>query len=165
MNESGSRRYGCDELCLCEICSAYYNMNLWKNRYDREMTYRLPKLSWNHARPNARSAFCLFVLTSSLAAQDALPSVSNSGQQLVVRAATQMQQSPSLEAKIRQRVDLFGQRFMGTGHYVQFHHQSGNRFRLDLRLQVGDRSSSFQQHNDGVLSLPRKHLGWQMKLV
>ena len=139
------------------------------------MKYRLPRFNEDKRRPirdvssligdcSALTVLLLLTLTSSLAAQDtsptiAMPTIAISGQELVARSASEISQSPSLEAKVRQRVALYGQRFTGTGHYVQLRHRDGNQFRFDLRLQVGNQQTSFQHHNDGIYLWIRRDSG------
>lgn len=82
-----------------------------------------------------------------------------SGQELVGRAARQFAQHPSLEAKLRQRVSLFGQQLVGTGSYSQLKTDSGKRFRLDLTLKAGEQLTSLQQVNDGSYLWLRRDSG------
>lgn len=94
---------------------------------------------------------CLLLAAAPLASAQSEPvSNSRSGQELIAQAAAQISESPSLEAKVRQRVALFGQVITGSGHYVQLRHGDGNHFRLDLRLPAGETHTSLQHHNDGV---------------
>ena len=96
-------------------------------------------------------AFVLITVSVPLAfAQDSGATQSISGQEVVARAAAQISRTPSLEAKIRQRVFLLGQELLGSGYYVQLRHRDGNQFRFDLRMQAGEQLTSFQHHNDGT---------------
>lgn len=96
-------------------------------------------------------ALSLIALYAPLAAAgDAASPQSVNGQEVVAQAALQISRTPSLEARIRQRVSLLGQELAGTGYYVQFRHRGGNQFRFDLRIQAGERLTSFQHHNDGT---------------
>ena len=56
---------------------------------------------------------------------------------------------PGIEAKARQSVDIFGQRLVGSGHYLQLPHTTSPLLRLDLKMQVGDGVITLQQIADG----------------
>jgi len=71
------------------------------------------------------------------------------GQTLVTRAAAQLAATPSLEAKLRQQVQLFGQELSGPGTYLQKQSPQGLLLRLELKLQVGSQLTSLQQVCDG----------------
>lgn len=71
------------------------------------------------------------------------------GQTLVARAAAQLAATPSLEAKLRQQVQLFGQELSGPGTYLQKQSPHGLLLRLELKLQVGSQLTSLQQVCDG----------------
>lgn len=79
---------------------------------------------------------------------DALPADQPTGQEVVVRAAKRMMLHPSLEAKMRQRIGIRDQYMVGTGAYLQLRHDNDVRFRLELRLQVGDQLTSLQHITD-----------------
>jgi len=72
-----------------------------------------------------------------------------SGQELVTAAAAAVFRQPSISAKIRQKIDLFGHRLVGTGSYMQLGDGPEKHLRLDLRIQVGDRVTSLQQVSNG----------------
>ncbi|MBC8876556.1 MAG: hypothetical protein H8E44_44575 [Planctomycetes bacterium] len=95
----------------------------------------------------------------ALAQQAESPTVEPpAGQDLVSRATRQLWQQPSLEARLRQKIDLFGQQLVGTGHYLQ--KQSGDRqlLRLELKVQLGEQLSSMQQVCDGRFLWIRREL-------
>ena len=71
------------------------------------------------------------------------------GQSLLSRAAAQLTSLPALEAKLRQKAQLFGQEVAGSGTYLQTQSQRGLLLRLELKLNVGDQQSSLQQVCDG----------------
>jgi hypothetical protein len=68
---------------------------------------------------------------------------------LVAQAARKLLSTPGIEAKARQSVDIFGQRLVGSGHYLQLPHPSSPMLRLDLKMQVGDGVITLQQIADG----------------
>ncbi len=72
-----------------------------------------------------------------------------SGQNLVAQAAQRLLLLPGIEARTRQRVNLFGQQLVGAGTYSQLTRGPRMMLRLDLKLQVGARSVSWQQISDG----------------
>jgi hypothetical protein len=71
------------------------------------------------------------------------------GQSLVAQAAQQLLRQPSLEAKIRQQVDLFGQQLAGAGVYRQLFQGPEKRLRFELKLQTAGQAASVQQVSDG----------------
>jgi len=77
------------------------------------------------------------------------PDIARDGQTLVVRAAQQMWQQPSIEARIRQQIDLFGQQLVGSGVYLQKRSARGPLLRLELKLGLGDQLTTLQQISDG----------------
>lgn len=80
------------------------------------------------------------------------------GQTLVSRAAVQLAATPSLEAKLRQQVQLFGQELSGSGTYLQKQSPRGLLLRLELKLQVGSQLSSLQEVCDGRFLWIRRDL-------
>ena len=71
------------------------------------------------------------------------------GNDLVAQAAQKLWSTPGIEAKARQSVDIFGQRLVGSGHYLQLPHPTSPMVRLDLKMQVGDGAITLQQISDG----------------
>jgi hypothetical protein len=71
------------------------------------------------------------------------------GNDLVAQAAQKLWSTPGIEAKARQIVDIFGQRLVGSGHYLQLPHPTSPMVRLDLKMQVGDGAITLQQISDG----------------
>jgi hypothetical protein len=71
------------------------------------------------------------------------------GNDLVAQAAQKLLSTPGIEAKARQSVDVFGQRLVGTGHYLQLPNASSPMLRLDFKMQVGDGAITLQQIADG----------------
>lgn len=85
-------------------------------------------------------------------------SAAEDGQTLVSRAAAQLAATPSLEAKLRQQVQLFGQELSGSGTYLQKQSPQGLLLRLELKLQVGSQLSSLQEVCDGRFLWIRRDL-------
>ncbi len=71
------------------------------------------------------------------------------GQWLVGRAVQSIVAQESLQAEIRQQVDLYGHHLVGAGRYRQFFFRGQQRLRLELKLQVADQVSSLTQVADG----------------
>ena len=71
------------------------------------------------------------------------------GQWLVGRAVQSIVAQESLQAEIRQQVDLYGHHLVGAGRYRQFFFRGQQRLRLELKLQVADQGSSLTQVADG----------------
>jgi hypothetical protein len=90
--------------------------------------------------------------------------VSNEGQDLIRQAAEQMARHASLEARIRQRVNLFGRQLSGYGTYQQAWIDNTLRLRMEMKLPVGDRTTSLQQINDGDYLWIRRDILDQQRL-
>jgi hypothetical protein len=80
------------------------------------------------------------------------------GQQLMAQAARELIQQPALEAKIRQRIDLFGHQLVGSGSYQQLGDGPEKLLRLELKLQVANQVTSLQQVSDGRFLWIRRDL-------
>ena len=88
----------------------------------------------------------------------------SSGQQLMVAAARQLS-APALSAKVLHRVRMMGQKLEGaTGQYHQLGGGSGMA-RLELKLAIGDKVSSFLQVCDGRFLYVRRELPEQKSLT
>ena len=86
-------------------------------------------------------------------------SLEQDGNLMVRRAAEQLLRQPALEAKIRQRADLFGQQLVGSGSYQQLGDSGGNvQFRLELKLQAAGEVTSVQHVYDGRFLWIRSNL-------
>jgi len=55
----------------------------------------------------------------------------------------------SITAQLRQRLDLFGQSLVGSGHHVELARDDPRKVRIELRFRVGARPGSMQQVSDG----------------
>lgn len=85
------------------------------------------------------------------------------GPPLLHEALRNLQQYRSLAARIRQRIDLFGQPLSGAGVYQQWGRgQDLRRVRLELKLQVGGQTASFQQICDGRFLWDRRDIPQQV---
>jgi hypothetical protein len=71
------------------------------------------------------------------------------GQELLAQAAQRLYGQPALSAKIRQRVQMFGQELVGSGAYMQFGDSPDKMLRLELKLQLAGQVSSLQQVCNG----------------
>jgi hypothetical protein len=69
-----------------------------------------------------------------------------------------MWQQPSVEARLRQKINLFGQQLVGTGQYFQKQSASGPLLRLELKAQIGEQLTSMQQICDGRFLWIRREL-------
>lgn len=92
-----------------------------------------------------------------LAGQD-LSGQDLSGEQLVARAVAQLARHPSLQARIRQRVNLFGQKLVGNGIYLQSGQQPPRRLRLEMKVQLERQQATVQQVCDGRFFWTRRDL-------
>ena len=78
-------------------------------------------------------------------------------QRLVANAAAAIGRMPSVSAKIRQRVDLFGHQLVGSGSYLQLGTGAEMLLRLELKIQT-DHVTSLQQICDGRFFWLRRDL-------
>ncbi len=103
------------------------------------------------------------VLTAGAAGALAQPSAESTpappaGQDLVSQAARRLGQQPSVEASLRQKINLFGQQLVGTGQYLQKQSDSGPLLRLELKVQIGEQLTSMLQVRDGRFLWIRREL-------
>lgn len=68
---------------------------------------------------------------------------------LLDRAIATLEGCPSIAAKIRQSVDLFGKRLIGAGEYLEQRAGPNRMFRLELRVQIGDEPRTMLHVCDG----------------
>ena len=88
------------------------------------------------------------------------PSGPTPAQQLVEQAARNLARQTSVEAKLRQRVELFGKFLVGNGSYRQWTvNDDLQMFRLEMRLQVTDRLTSLLEVSDGTTLWIRRDYG------
>ncbi len=67
------------------------------------------------------------------------------GQQLVAAAARQMVKEPSLEAKVRHRININGQELFGTGLYQQLGAGEEKLLRFEMKTQLDDQTATLQE--------------------
>ncbi len=110
----------------------------------------------NHKIPILTVA--LGLLFAALAMAQPAPERAGGGQEMVARAAVWLQKQPSISAKLRQRVHLFGQELVGTGHYLQMADGRRTLLRFEMSVQVGRQATSLQQVVDGRFLWVRRQL-------
>jgi hypothetical protein len=101
------------------------------------------------------AAFAMLATTQAFSEK----AVTSTGQALVEEAALQLARHPSLEAKIRQRVNLFGQQLAGSGSYQQVRANGATLIRLELKTQLAGQLTGLQQISDGVTLWIRRDKG------
>ncbi len=72
-----------------------------------------------------------------------------SGKALLEAAVRTLEAHNSVSAKIRQEVNLFGKRLFGSGSYWEQRQGPNHLLRLELKIQLGDQTSSLLQVCDG----------------
>ena len=75
--------------------------------------------------------------------------VSNETQGLLVSAIIALERHRSVDAKVRQQIDLFGKRLAGTGTYQEQKTNEGLQLRLEMKYQLGDQPCTVLQVCDG----------------
>ena len=80
------------------------------------------------------------------------------GQDLVSQAARRLWRQPSIDARLRQKINLFGQQLVGTGQYLQKQSNGGPLLRLEVKVQIGEQLTSMQQVCDGRFLWIRREL-------
>lgn len=113
------------------------------------MTHRLPNIP--------TMAVCVILGITTLAAAD--DADVSDGNALVAAAVESLLQHPNIEAKIRQRATILGQLMAGAGLYTQTRHQDQLLVRFEFQLQVGEKSLSVLQVNDGSNLWIRRDVG------
>lgn len=71
------------------------------------------------------------------------------GQDLLEQAVFALESRQSVSAKIRQSVDLFGKKLFGSGVYLEQRSDRQTLLRLEIKIQLGDRSSNLLEVCDG----------------
>jgi hypothetical protein len=89
---------------------------------------------------------------------DRPPGLPSDGQQFIKEAAGRVFQHPSIAAKLRVNIDLFGQQLMGAGKYLQLGEGEDKLLRLELSVQTDDHTLTFQQVCDGRFLWLRRDL-------
>ncbi len=86
------------------------------------------------------------------------PGLPSGGRQFIKEAAGRISQHPSIAAKLRVNIDLFGQQLMGAGKYLQLGEGEDKLLRLELSVQTDDHTLTFQQVCDGRFLWLRRDL-------
>lgn len=71
---------------------------------------------------------------------------------------------PAFEARMRQRVDIFGHQIVGSGSYVQAMEDGEPLIRMELKLQLSNQLTSFQQIRNRRFLWTRRELPGQVIL-
>jgi hypothetical protein len=119
------------------------------------MKSRLPKLN------SVLTSLVLAMLPCSGLAQP----TPATGRTLIREAADSLAQQRSLEARIRQRVAVFGQYLVGSGTYRQLIIGQRKRLRLELTLQVADQITSVLQVSNGTTLWERRSIGAEQTMT
>ena len=115
------------------------------------MKYKLPSVT------GAFFLTTLLVVAISVKADEGAKPLS--GNDLIAAAAANLARLPALEAKLRQRVRLFGHELVGSGTYQQLTVGRQRMLRLELKMDVAGRVTSFQQISDGTTLWIRRDSG------
>ena len=86
------------------------------------------------------------------------------GARLMDRAVRQMAAWPSLEARFRQRANLYGYEAVGSGTYLQLQTPGGPMLRLEIKLQIDGQLVTLLQVCDGRFLWVRRSLGEDVSL-
>ena len=77
----------------------------------------------------------------------------------------QIESQPSISARLRQKIHLLDHELIGSGSYEQIGRQEQRRFRLELKVPVGETMSSFQRIHTGKYLWVCEELGSQTTLA
>ncbi len=102
-----------------------------------------------HTLPSLIAALVATVAASSGFSQTA-PTALPAGQDLLAQGVQRLYRQPTLSAKIRQRVRLFGEELVGSGNYLQMGDAPEKMLRLELKLQLAGQVSTLQQVSNGA---------------
>jgi len=108
-------------------------------RKTRKVTLSLPILTWVAIASHA----------GEIASGPKTPRKVAGGDQTMARASREFRQHPSISAKIRSSFNLYGKHLKGTGSYHQQSAGYGIRLRLELKIQMGERTRDYLQVSDG----------------
>jgi hypothetical protein len=70
-------------------------------------------------------------------------------QQILERAIIRLEAYRAIAARTRQAVDLYGERLVGAGEYLEQRGDQGRMFRLELKIQLDSDPSTLLQVSDG----------------
>lgn len=114
------------------------------------MAFRLPIFTFLWILTSALLSAVSYGEQETVARAIADPTVSTSRSEALLIAAVQtLERRDSIYAVIRQEVNLFGRHLVGSGSYLEQREGGKHRMRLELTLQIGDRTSSLVQVCDG----------------
>jgi len=83
-------------------------------------------------------------------AEDArLATSRTAAQQILERAIERLESYRAIAARTRQAVDMYGNRLVGAGDYLEQRGQQGRMFRLELKIQIDSDPSILLQVSDG----------------
>jgi hypothetical protein len=160
------------------ICSDTCNANLWQNRHNPTMKHSLTVVTACLLAVLAllalqRSGVDVPLVRQAKASGDspaakaktatAAPSNGRGvaqvdGNVLLARAAAEVKQLPTLEAKVRLHTNMLGQELAGSGTYYQLQRSPDTLFKLELKLQVANQVSSLLHVSDGRFLWTRRDL-------
>jgi hypothetical protein len=84
---------------------------------------------------------------------------------LLSSAVTAIESQSSISARLRQKIHLLGHELVGSGSYEQIGRQEQRRFRLELKVPVGEGMSSFERIHTGKYLWVCEELGSQTTLA
>ncbi len=93
------------------------------------------------------------------------PQLNPASSQHIDRAIAVLEKIPSLETKLRVQVQMHGHSLSGIGTYLQNASDSTVRSRLELKMQVAERVTSFLQVCDGRFIWQRDDLQREPRLI
>ncbi len=70
-------------------------------------------------------------------------------EQLLAQAIAMLERCPAFAAKTRQSVYLYGKHLVGSGDYLEYRQDGIHRFRIELKMQIGEELRSLQLVCDG----------------
>src|SRR4051812_37383589 len=127
------------------LCSARHLAILWQNRHDRLMKHRFRRLTGAEVAAAVLLAVLLGIEARGQGTGNGEQRNEVGGQQLVAEAARRIASEPAVSAEMRYKIDAFGHELAGTGNYLQFGAGPEKLLRLDLRMQVGDKTATVQE--------------------
>lgn len=96
----------------------------------------------------------MLIATTSARSQTLLPPTPMTAEQgdatmMLERAIVRLERQPSVAASLRQRIDLYGRRLVGSGSYHQMNAGKDLLFRTELKIPLGDTITSLLQVCNG----------------
>jgi len=121
-----------------QYSSDRYEANLWQIRQNRAMTKNSPSF-----------AIAVFLTCCAPVAGQDRPQPPAPAQQLLRGAIGALDVPQTLSLRMRQKVELFGQRLIGEGRYWQQGRGQQRRLRLELKMPIAGQVSTLTQVCDG----------------